>query len=133
VKSAMPLHPLPLNTAPSKAIPMVGLTYPPTTYAPFPSIVNEVAPLRGSCVNTVDFVHSVGPSSVLESLSSSLLQELNDVSAIVQAKNNNSQFFLFINYLNFVYNIFNFILGFEFSDAIVAVLKLVNKLELVVL
>src|SRR5690606_40190944 len=84
-------------------------------------------------VQTCALPISVGPVSPLSLSSSSFLHELNEAKAIAQAKNNNSQFFLFINYLNFVYNIFNFIFGFAFSNAITAVLNELNKLGLVAL
>src|SRR5690606_29765904 len=100
----------PSNLYPSFGNPILGFTYPPTTYVE-PSAVKLAAPERLYPGNTNELLHSVGPVSVDESSSSSLLQELNDVKAIAQAKNNNSQFFLFINYLNLVYNIRNFIFG----------------------
>src|SRR5690606_6150814 len=92
---------------------------PPTTYTVSP-ILNCAAWLLGSPVNTVDFTHSVGPVSVDLSLSSSLFLHALNVKATVQARSMISQFFLFINYLNLVYTMFNFTFGLLSSFAMVA-------------
>src|SRR5690606_38820888 len=99
----------------------------PVAKYPVLSIWKEAAALLGSPSNADAFTHSVGPSSVVSS--SSFLQELNADNVNAQAKIIHSQLFLFINYLNLVYTIFNLILGLPFSVAILKVFTELYKLD----